>query len=394
MKQIGCFLVLILTLTQLCYAQEPSEAQQQYVQYCGHCHGAQLQGGNAKSLITGVWNHGSSHFRNIKHGITHVGMPAFKDVLTDDQINGIVTFLKDEAKKAHPEPAPLPDQLLSQDYEIALDVFVEGLATPWAIDFLDADQALVTERPGRLRLVKGGKLQAEPISGTPTVLSEGQGGLLDVAVDPNYPSNGWVYLSYSHLLREAQGNEQRGPAMTRIVRGRLKNNAWVDEQVLFEAPHDMYRTTRQHYGSRIVFDPQGYLYFSIGDRGAGDQAQDLTRPNGKIHRIHSDGKIPTDNPFVNKAGALKSIYSYGHRNPQGLAVHPETGRVWETEHGPMGGDEVNLISKGKNYGWPEITYGLNYNGTIVTDFVRKEGMEQPVFYWKPSIAACGLDFYS
>ena len=217
---------------------------------------------------------------------------------------------------------------------------------------------------------------------------------MDVAIDPDYKNNGWVYLAYSHVLEKTRQGDNRPPAMTRLVRGKLKDNAWTEEQVIFEADHDKYSTTRHHYGCKIVFDPDGYLYFGIGERGAQDQAQDITRPNGKIHRIRTDGSIPEDNPFVNEPGAVKSIYTFGNRNPQGLAVHPETGEVWETEHGPMGGDELNLIQKGVNYGWPVITYGRNYNGTIITDIVRKEGMEQPILYWKPSIAVCGLDFYN
>jgi glucose/arabinose dehydrogenase len=181
--------------------------------------------------------------------------------------------------------------------------------------------------------------------------------------------------------------------MTKIVRGRIRNHEWLDEQVLFEAPEETYRTTRVHFGTRIVFDPQGHLYFSIGDRGGGPQAQDLSRPNGKIHRINRDGTIPADNPFINHPTALPSIFSYGHRNPQGISVHPETGRVWASEHGPMGGDELNLISEGANYGWPEITYGLNYNGAIISELTYKEGMEQPILYWKPSTAVCGIEFY-
>ncbi|MBT3601526.1 MAG: c-type cytochrome [Candidatus Latescibacteria bacterium] len=387
------FLFLALTYSSS-FAQDMPEGQRLYTQFCGQCHGAQLQGGSAKGFTSGIWNHGNGNqFRNIKHGITQEGMPAFENMLTDEQIRDIVKFIKAEEKKAQPDPLPLPDQLLSLDYEIAVDVFAEGLQIPWAIDFINPNQALITERPGRLRIVKDGKLLPEPVSGTPKVLHSGQGGLLDVAIDPNYAQNGWIYLAYSHNFREANEGERRPPAMTRVVRGHIKDNAWVDEQMLFKAPQETYRTSGSHFGCRIVFDPQGYLYFSIGDRGASKQAQDLSRPNGKIHRIYPDGKIPTDNPFYNTEGAMKTIYSYGHRNPQGLAVHPVTGRVWDTEHGPMGGDEVNLIGKGKNYGWPVITYGLNYNGTIVTDIVRKEGMEQPNYYWKPSIAVCGLDFY-
>ncbi|HEX7070050.1 MAG TPA: PQQ-dependent sugar dehydrogenase, partial [Rhodothermales bacterium] len=222
------------------------------------------------------------------------------------------------------------------------------------------------------------------------VHAQGQGGLLDVTVAPDYEESGWIYLSYSHPLDEGGEN---APAMTRIVRGRIRNHAWVDQEVLFEAPHDTYRQARQHFGSRIVFDPDGYLFFSIGDRGAGDQAQDLTRPNGKIHRIHPEGSIPVDNPFLSVPGALPSIYSYGHRNPQGLAVHPETGDVWAVEHGPLGGDEMNHIRSGRNYGWPVISYGINYNGTVMTEYRRRQGMEQPVHYWRPSIAVSGLTFY-
>ena len=234
-------------------------------------------------------------------------------------------------------------------------------------------------------------LQEEPVKGTPEVLHAGQGGLLDVAIDPDYANNGWIYLAYSHVLKNEGG--QRPPAMTRIVRGKIKNNSWVDEEVLFEAPHETYRTTRHHYGCRIVFDPDGYLYFAIGERGYQDMAQDFTLPNGKVHRIYPDGTVPTDNPFYNEKNSIKSLYSLGNRNIQGMAIHPVTGELWATEHGPMGGDELNLIKSGKNYGWPVITYGRNYNGTIITEETRKEGMEQPNYYWKPSTAVCGLDFY-
>jgi glucose/arabinose dehydrogenase len=273
-----------------------------------------------------------------------------------------------------------------------IETYADGLEIPWAIDFIDENTALITERPGRLRVVSNGVLQSEPVKNTPEVLHEGQGGLMDVAVDPEYENNGWIYLAYSHVLNDVStGN--RPPAMTRIVRGKIEDNTWKDQQVLFEAPHETYRTTRHHYGCRIVFDPWGYLYFAIGDRGAGYQAQDPSLPNGKVHRIHKDGTIPENNPFINVEGAMKSIYSLGNRNIQGMAIHPETGELWATEHGPMGGDELNLIEAGNNYGWETITYGRNYNGTIITEITDLPGMEQPVLYWKPSIAVCGLDYY-
>ena len=215
---------------------------------------------------------------------------------------------------------------------------------------------------------------------------------MDVAVDPDFDNNGWIYLAFTHGL-EKKESDRRAPGMTKVVRGHIVDGAWTDSEELFEAPHEMYRTAGQHFGGRIVFDPDGYLYFSIGDRGASEHAQDLGKPNGKIHRIYPDGRIPRSNPFYGKQGAMASIYSYGHRNPQGLAVHPQTGRIWSTEHGPLGGDELNLIQAGVNYGWPVISYGINYNGVPITDIFRKEGMEQPNLYWKPSIAVCGLHFY-
>ncbi len=363
-----------------------------YQEYCAKCHGQGLTGGNAPSLVDGVWMYGRNPDRNIRFGIAQQGMPAFGEVLSGDQVKAIVGYIRAAEKNAGGSRLPIPDTLLTYDYTIAVEKWVEGLEIPWAIDFLDANTALVTERPGGLRVVKNGVLQPEPVSGTPKVLHQGQGGLMDVAVDPEYVKNGWIYLAYSH---EIEGGDEGGrtPAMTRVVRGRLKGNAWVDQEVIYEAPHETYRTTRHHYGSRIVFDAQGHLYFSIGDRGGSGQAQDLDRPNGTVHRIFTDGRIPKDNPFVNQKGALSTIFSYGHRNPQGLSVHPVTGAVWDSEHGPMGGDELNVLVAGTNYGWPEITYGRNYNGTIVTEFEHKAGMAQPTLFWRPSIAVCGIDFY-
>lgn len=393
-------LIIVSSIIFLSLKLDPKMAEQNtsenYQEYCAQCHGANFQGGNAQSLIDGIWQFGDGRsyiFRNIKYGIPHLGMPSYESSLSDQEIYDLVDYIRQEEQRSGASKPQAPDELEAQDYKMKVEVFAESLEIPWSIDFLDKNTALITERPGRLRIVKDRKLQDAPVSGTPEVLHEGQGGLMDVAVDPNYKNNGWIYLSYSHVLDKTEQGQGRPPAMTRLVRGKLKDNTWTEEQVIFEADHNKYSTTRHHYGCRIVFDPDGYLYFSIGERGAQDQAQDITRPNGKIHRINTDGSIPKDNPFVNESGAVKSIYTYGNRNPQGLAVHPKTGKIWETEHGPMGGDELNLIQKGVNYGWPIITYGRNYNGTIITDIVEKEGMEQPILYWKPSIAVCGLDFY-
>ncbi len=378
------------------FAQDKPDAPALYQQYCAQCHGATLQGGNGQSLVDGIWNFGGSSGsirRNIKHGITHLGMPAYEGAMEDDDIRALTDFLLAKEKEGGAEKPPVPSEVQTQDYIVGVETWVEGLDTPWGMAFLDDDTALITERPGTLRLVKGGKLADAPITGTPVVHAEGQGGLLDVATDPDYIDNGWIYLAYSHSL---EPNEEGGkrPAMTRIVRGKLKDGAWTEEQTLFEAPKDTYVVSGVHYGCRIVFDAEGHLYFSIGERGSQDHAQDLSKPNGKVHRIHRDGTIPDDNPFVKTAGALPSIYTYGNRNPQGLAVSKATGLLWESEHGPMGGDELNVMASGKNYGWPVITYGRNYNGSSVSDLTRKEGMEQPRHYWRPSIAVCGIDIYT
>lgn len=384
--------LIVSLLTVNCQSQNGAEL---YKNNCAICHGADLTGGNGTSLVDGVWQYGAEDnyiFRNVKFGITHLGMPSFQDGLNDDEIKAIIKYVRSEEKHKTTEAEKTVREFETLDYKVNEEVFADGLEIPWAIDFIDNTTALITERPGRLRVVQNGKLLPDSVKNTPRVLHEGQGGLLDVAIDPDYKNNGWIYLAYSHVLEDVKG-EKRPPAMTRIVRGKLENNTWTNQEVLFEAPHDLYRETRHHYGCRIVFDKQGYLYFSIGERGTAEHAQDFTRPNGKVHRIFPDGTIPEDNPFVGKPHAIPSLYTLGNRNIQGMAVHPVTDELWATEHGPMGGDELNLIEKGKNYGWPEITYGLNYNGTVITEFTHKPGLEQPILYWRPSIAVCGLDFY-
>ncbi len=390
---IGLSLALAPTAA---FGQDAPDAPALYQQYCAQCHGATLQGGNGQSLVDGIWNFGgggSSIRRNIKHGITHLGMPAYETALDDDQIRSLTDYILNAEKEGGAERPPVPTEVQTHDYNVAVEKWVENLEIPWSIAFLDNDTALITERPGRLRLVKGGKLDEKPIANTPDVLAEGQGGLLDVAVDPDYANNGWIYLAYSHGL-DNKDEDGKTPSMTRIVRGKLEKGKWTAESPIFEAPKDTYLVSGVHYGCRIIFDAEGHLYFSIGERGSQDHAQDLTRPNGKVHRIHPDGTIPTDNPFVNTPDAIPSIYTFGNRNPQGLAYHAASNMIWESEHGPMGGDELNTIRPGKNYGWPVITYGRNYDGKPVSDITRNEGMEQPSYYWRPSIALCGLDVYT
>lgn len=388
---IGLALIVLFGFLPL-RAQDDHPGAETYNQFCASCHGNDLTGGTGSNLIDGEWEFGderSEIAENIKNGIVDRGMPPFGSMIDDEQVDQLIDYIQ-QAEEVESGQPRAPKSLRTLDYKVNVEVFAHGLEIPWAIDFIDENTALVTERPGRVRIIENGELLPEPVAGTPEVLHAGQGGLMDVAVDPEYDQNSWIYLSFSHAL-ESGGD--RAPAMTKIVRGKIRDNRWVEQQVLFEAPHDMYRTTRHHYGSRIVFDREGYLYFSIGDRGGREHAQDLGRPNGKVHRIHRDGSIPRDNPFVNTKGAMPSVFTYGHRNPQGLAVHPETDRIWDAEHAPRGGDELNLLTPGLNYGWPDITYGINYNGTVLSKYRHKQGMEQPNLYWRPSIAVCGTDFY-
>ena len=387
-------LIMGLTSGSTAFGQGTTESATLFRNYCAPCHGQSLEGGNAQSLVDAVWQFGSkkSHMlRNIKYGIADFAMPAFDAALSDRQINGLIDFIF-EQEKAGGAVKPLPPKSIhTLDYEVRIEVLAENLDIPWSIAFTRPGNALVTERPGTVRQLLSGQLLTEPVLGTPKVLHEGQGGLLDIAVDPEHDENGWVYLAYSHALPPISG-EGRPSAMTRVVRGHIADNQWTDQQTVFEAPGETYQGTRHHYGSRIAFDSHHNLYFSVGDRGAGQQAQELSQPNGKIHRLNRDGTTPTDNPFLTQHKALPSIFSYGHRNPQGLAVHPTTDQVWASEHGPMGGDELNRLVKGANFGWPEITYGRNYDGGVVSAFRSKPNMKQPRLYWKPSIAVCGIDF--
>ncbi|AXP81442.1 Soluble aldose sugar dehydrogenase YliI precursor [Mariniflexile rhizosphaerae] len=263
------------------------------------------------------------------------------------------------------------------------ELVVSDINIPWGMAFLPDGSMLITEKAGELIHFKNGTKTL--VEGVPEIYVRGQGGFMDVKLHPNYETNGWIYFSYASAEGEGDGGN------TAIMRAKLKDNTLVEKEVLYKASPNSKKG--QHFGSRIEFDNDGYLYFSIGERGERDiNPQDITRDCGKIYRLHDDGRIPKDNPFVNSENAKPAIYSYGHRNPQGLIKNPETGDLWEHEHGPQGGDEINIIRKGKNYGWPVISYGINYNGTPFTDITEKEGMEQPLFYWTPSIAPSGMAF--
>ena len=369
-----------------------------YAEICSNCHGAQLEGGQAPSMLDDQWSSGDGSdaalARIISEGSLEKGMPAFHSLMSEGDVRAMVIFIREQraryqrSRKTQEVPAGV---ITTAEHRYRIETMADGLATPWSIAFLPDDRVLVTEKPGRLRVIAGDKLQPAAITGTPAVRDAGQGGLLEVAIHPGYASNGWIYLAYSDPARDQDGKDV---SLTTIVRGRIKDGAWTDQETIWRAPLALYRPGGGvHFGCRIAFDGQGYLYFSHGERGRQQDAQDLTRPNGKIHRIHDDGRIPADNPFVNTPGAFPTIWTYGNRNPQGLDFDPRTGLLWETEHGPRGGDELNRIRGGRNYGWPVITYGMNYDGSPITAETAREGMEQPVTYWVPSIAVCGIDFY-
>jgi glucose/arabinose dehydrogenase len=388
-----------LVLSGFVVRAQPREVGRLYGQHCAGCHGANLQGGQTDSLLDDEWKHGKGDdealFRVIRDGDELNGMPPMKGDLSDAEIRALVVFIREKATQAKaaqtPFAKPGEDQVVkSREHRFRLQTVVEGLSTPWSVAWLPDGRLLLTELPGALRVVEKWKLNPVPVLGTPAVRAKGQGGLMEVAPHAGFKTNGWIYLAYA----EAGANDStRDGGMTVIVRGRLKDHRWTDEQTIFRAPLWSYRPGGVHFGCRLVFDGEGHLFFPIGERGHMQDAQDLSRPNGKVHRVFHDGRIPPDNPFVGVTNALPSIWSYGHRNPQGLDRHPVTGELWETEHGPRGGDELNLVRKGLNYGWPIITYGMNYNGTPITALTAKDGLEQPVIHWTPSIAVCGIDFY-
>tara|TARA_Y200000002_G_C22672849_1_gene660825 strand:- start:1441 stop:2529 length:1089 start_codon:yes stop_codon:yes gene_type:complete len=262
-------------------------------------------------------------------------------------------------------------------------IVVPNLKVPWGLAFISENELLITERSGELIYFKDSIKKI--IKGLPKIYVKGQGGLLDIELHPNYKENGWIYISYSSF------NDEKKGANTAIMRFRIKNFQIIDEEIIYQA--NPFTKSPNHWGSRIEFDNDGYLYFSIGDRFNRDEnPQNVDIDGGKIYRIHDDGKIPNDNPFIENSNSKKAIFTYGHRNPQGMVKHPNTGEIWIHEHGPKGGDEINIIKKGENYGWPRVTFGKNYNGTKITNDTTLPGLKDPLFYWVPSIAPSGMTF--
>lgn len=379
---------------------ETMRVEKIYQSLCASCHGADFEGGLGGNLADGEWVHGGSDaaiLRNIKEGIPSKDMVGFGTALTEEQLRAMVVYLREQENKADFQkreiPTPDPNTVVqSQRQSYRIEILTEGLTLPWGLAFLPDGRKLVTERDGQLRLIdRENQLDPRPIKGIPAVIFDGpEGGLMDIASHPDFQSNGWIYLAFADGWR--QEGEEDAWAMTAVVRGRIQNHQWVDQEWIYRADQRFYRQSGAHFGSRLAFDGD-YLYLSIGERGSLGDAQDLSLPNGKVHRLHDDGRVPQDNPFRTQPDALPGIWSYGHRNQQGLYVDPSSHRVYATEHGARGGDEFNLIQAGKNYGWPVITHGMNYNGKPITSITEKEGMEQPILHWTPSIATCGLTRY-
>lgn len=380
-------LLALFALANNTNAQTKNGAYQKaYQQLCASCHGRQMETFYKETWINGFTTHDIS--KTIEGGIPDVGMPSFGQVLQKVAIQEMADYIIQTVRTV-PKPASnfiAPHKKhITGSASFTVDTILSNIGIPWGMTWLDSCTMLITERSGNAYLFKNG-VKTENIKGLPIVIAERQGGLMDVEIDPNYKENGWIYFSYSKPddVKPNVGN-------TAIMRAKLNGITLTNKQLIFEAEPKTKRV--HHWGCRLEFDDDGFLYFSIGDRGQrNDFPQKLNNDCGKIHRIFPDGRIPKNNPYKDENGERSSIYSYGHRNPQGLAKHPETGKIWSHEHGPKGGDELNIICKGKNYGWPVISYGINYNGTKFTNDTVKRGMKQPVMFWRPSIAPCGMTF--
>jgi len=358
-------------------------AERLYNEFCIGCHF------NPDEFLEKEWigeKTVESAFTSIRYGMEDIGMPAFRGGIPDEDMLNISNYIINRGKDSNTQGQSDKGKLYrSESFSYLAVTVADNLDVPWGMTWLPGGDMLVAERSGMLyRFDKQGN--RTEISGVPKVYEFGQGGLLDIELHPRYEENGWLYITYSYYA----GEDLDDGGSTALMRARLKGDALTDQETLFKATPAERRGP--HFGSRIEFDREGYLFLSVGDRGRQENAQDITNYSGALHRLNDDGSIPDDNPFVNHPNAVPSIYNYGHRNIQGLALHPETGDLWSHEHGPRGGDELNIELPGRNYGWPEITFGINYNGTIISEDTARAGMEQPVLYWDPSIAPCGMDF--
>ncbi|AWL12725.1 Soluble aldose sugar dehydrogenase YliI [Saliniradius amylolyticus] len=370
-----------------------NETRQLYLENCASCHGDNYGGGMAPSMLDDEWVNGGSVkaiASSIRHGIESRGMPAWEAKLSESQIQNLAKLLHSAGQQQSDPQVTKPEAGFHSDYHsFDLQQVLSTDGVIWAFDFLPGGSLIFTERNGDLMLFEQDRMNR--IAGTPEVWHFKQGGLLDVKVDPEYTDNGWIYLSYSQKTGKNDNGTDVGSLV--VIRGRIQDGQWVDQQRLWAPPEAKHINRGWHFGSRFAIDGD-YLFFSNGDEGYRDRAQDIDIQNGKIHRIYKDGRVPEDNPFVGNPDGMDSIWSYGHRNPQGMTFTPDGQTLWATEHGPKGGDELNRIQKGGNYGWPKATFGINYDGTPITEHTSLPGMVDPVHHWTPSIAAAGINFYT
>ena len=373
-----------------------------YNDYCGKCHGENGEGGGGgtKSLLTAEkfdQKYDRAFFDATRNGVPGTGMESMGETLSDQEVWGLVVHIRELQGKALRwslgKPKKTGDVFNSKLHNYKVETVVEhgqGLKVPWSIDWLPDGKMLVSNRPGGINIFRGGQRVGE-IMGLPQVLELGQGGQMEVAVHPQYASNGWIYISYSEP--KADGGRA---AMTKVVRGKLSwngdNAQWGSQQTIYQVGQEHYNGSGVHYGCKLAFDGKGHIFISQGERGGGNTAQDLNIPNGKVYRLNEDGSVPKDNPFVGKGVIAEKVWTYGHRNPQGLTIGLD-GRIWDTEHGPRGGDELNECTKGDNYGWSKVAFSINYNDS--PDWVPfnapGEKYKMPIFRWIPSIGASGLD---
>lgn len=394
-------LIFLTGLLLFAFTATAQNGEKVYKMYCTGCHGADLKGTPAgTSLLAESLKYGNEPAdisKVISNGIPNTTMIKWSNALPTHEIGELTDYILGIRKK-QPIQEKSAETLTfnTKDYTLKVEKLVtEGLVFPWGIEFVDEKRALITGNKGEFYWVVDGKLDPKRVTGIPFIYgTDLVGGMMDLALDPNYAENGWIYFAYSHNPKNTA--DKTSPAMTKLVRGKIKEYQWVDQETLFEAPDSILVSGGTRWGSRLLFDKDGYLYFTTGDMqqsiAEGINPQLPSRAEGKIFRIYPDGSIPKDNPYYGQEGTLQGIYAVGTRNVQGLAQHPITGEIYFTDHGPKGGDEVNLLKNGGNYGWPVITYGVNYDDSPITSQRTKEGMEQPLISYDPSIAICAAEF--